>query len=155
IVVVENVERAISEGLSPKEAAYRSMQEVSGALIAIGLVLISVFIPTMFLPGIPGIFYRQFAVVIASASVISLFVSLTLSPAMAALLLKPHKDHHEHARKPGVWGTIVYYGGWAGRKFNEGFDWLSDRYGRLTARLVRTVGLVLVVYVGLLGLTAW
>jgi hydrophobe/amphiphile efflux-1 (HAE1) family protein len=155
IVVVENVERAISEGLSPKEAAYRSMQEVSGALIAIGLVLISVFIPTMFLPGIPGIFYRQFAVVIASASVISLFVSLTLSPAMAALLLKPHKDHHEHARKPGVWGMIVYYGGWAGRKFNEGFDWLSDRYGRLTARLVRTVGLVLIVYVGLLGLTAW
>jgi hydrophobe/amphiphile efflux-1 (HAE1) family protein len=155
IVVVENVERAISEGLSPKEAAYRSMQEVSGALIAIGLVLISVFIPTMFVPGIPGIFYRQFAVVIASASVISLFVSLTLSPAMAALLLKPHKKDHEHARKPGVLGTVVYYGGWAGRKFNEGFDWLSDRYGRLTARLVRTVGLVLIVYAGLLGLTAW
>ncbi|MFW8695218.1 efflux RND transporter permease subunit, partial [Mesorhizobium japonicum] len=67
IVVVENVERAIREGLTPKEAAYRSMKEVSGALIAIGLVLISVFIPTMFVPGIPGIFYRQFAVVIASA----------------------------------------------------------------------------------------
>lgn len=155
IVVVENVERAISEGLSPKEAAYRSMQEVSGALIAIGLVLVSVFVPTMFVPGIPGIFYRQFAVVIASASVISLFVSLTLSPAMAALLLKPHKKDHEHARKPGVLGTVVYYGGWAGRKFNEGFDWLSDRYGRLTARLVRTVGLVLIIYAGLLGLTAW
>nr|WP_314436963.1 multidrug efflux RND transporter permease subunit [uncultured Brevundimonas sp.] len=155
IVVVENVERAIREGLTPKEAAYRSMKEVSGALIAIGLVLISVFIPTMFVPGIPGIFYRQFAVVIASASVISLFVSLTLSPAMAALLLKPHVEHDEHARKPGLWGSVMYYGGWAGRKFNEGFDWLSDRYGRLTARLVRTVGLVLIVYVGLLGLTAW
>jgi hydrophobe/amphiphile efflux-1 (HAE1) family protein len=155
IVVVENVERAIREGLTPKEAAYRSMKEVSGALIAIGLVLISVFIPTMFVPGIPGIFYRQFAVVIASASVISLFVSLTLSPALAALLLKPHVEHDEHARKPGLWGSVMYYGGWAGRKFNEGFDWLSDRYGRLTARLVRTVGLVLIVYVGLLGLTAW
>ncbi|WP_312688004.1 efflux RND transporter permease subunit, partial [Brevundimonas nasdae] len=81
--------------------------------------------------------------------------SLTLSPALAALLLKPHVEHDEHARKPGLWGSVMYYGGWAGRKFNEGFDWLSDRYGRLTARLVRTVGLVLIVYVGLLGLTAW
>ncbi|KAK0341925.1 hypothetical protein LTR94_024391, partial [Friedmanniomyces endolithicus] len=155
IVVVENVERALSEGLSPKEAAYRSMQEVTGALIAIGLVLVSVFVPTMFVPGIPGIFYRQFAVVIATASVVSLFVSLTLSPAMAALLLKPHKAHEEHRRKPGLWNSVVYYVGWGGRKFNEGFDWLSDRYGRLTARLVRTVGIVLIIYAGLLGLTAW
>jgi len=155
IVVVENVERALREGLSPKEAAYRSMREVSGALIAIGLVLVSVFVPTMFVPGIPGIFYRQFAVVIASASVISLFVSLTLSPAMAALLLKPHKDHDTHGRKPGLWGSVVYYAGWGGRKFNEGFDWLSDKYGRLTARLVRTVAIVLIVYAGLLGVTAW
>ncbi|QYF85995.1 efflux RND transporter permease subunit [Brevundimonas sp. PAMC22021] len=155
IVVVENVERGLREGLSPKEAAYRSMEEVTGALIAIGLVLISVFIPTMLVPGIPGIFYRQFAVVIAAASVTSLIVSLTLSPAMAALLLKPHKAHDEHARRPGVWGSIVYYVGWGGRKFNEGFDWLADRYGRLTARLVRTVALVLVVYGVLLGVTAW
>jgi len=155
IVVVENVERYIRQGLTPREAAHRSMQEVSGALIAIGLVLISVFVPTMFVPGIPGIFYRQFAVVIASASVISLLVSLTLSPAMAALLLKPHKPHDHHARKPGVLGSATHYAGMAGRKFNEGFDWLSDRYGRLTARLVRTVGLVLVVYVGLLAVTGW
>lgn len=155
IVVVENVERLIREGLTPKEAAYRSMQEVSGALIAIGLVLVAVFVPTMFVPGIPGIFYRQFAVTIAAATVVSLFVSLTLSPAMAALLLKPHKDHDPHARKKGAWSTVMYYGGYAGRKFNQGFDWLSDRYGRLTARLVRTVTLVLIVYVGLLGLTAW
>jgi hydrophobe/amphiphile efflux-1 (HAE1) family protein len=153
IVVVENVERYIREGLTPKEAAYRSMQEVSGALISIGLVLISVFVPTMFVPGIPGIFYREFAIVITTASVVSLLVSLTLSPAMAALLLKPHKAHAE--RKPGAWGTVVYYGGWAGRKFNEGFDWLSDKYGRLTARLVRTIGIVLIVYAGLLGLTGW
>ena len=154
IVVVENVERYIREGLTPKEAAYRSMQEVSGALISIGLVLVSVFVPTMFVPGIPGIFYREFAIVITTASVVSLIVSLTLSPAMAALLLKPHKDHDTH-RKPGLLGTAVYYGGYAGRKFNEGFDWLSDKYGRLTARLVRTIGLVLVVYVALLGLTTW
>lgn len=154
IVVVENVERYIREGLTPKEAAHRSMQEVSGALISIGLVLVSVFVPTMFVPGIPGIFYREFAIVITTASVVSLLVSLTLSPAMAALLLKPHKAHDQQ-RKPGLLGTAAYYGGYAGRKFNEGFDWLSDKYGRLTARLVRTVGIVLVVYVALLGLTGW
>src|SRR5690606_11168943 len=117
IVVVENVERYIREGLTPKEAAYRSMQEVSGALIAIGLVLVSVFVPTMFVPGIPGIFYRQFAIVIATSAVVSLIISLTLSPAMAALLLKPHREHEAHARKPGLLGTAAYYGGWAGRRF--------------------------------------
>jgi hydrophobe/amphiphile efflux-1 (HAE1) family protein len=154
IVVVENVERYIRQGLTPKEAAYRSMQEVSGALISIGLVLVSVFVPTMFVPGIPGIFYREFAIVITTASVVSLLVSLTLSPAMAALLLKPHKEH-DNRRKPGLLGTAAWYGGFAGRKFNEGFDWLSDKYGRITARLVRTVGIVLIVYVGLLGLTGW
>ena len=155
IVVVENVERYIRQGLTPKEAAYRSMKEVSGALIAIGLVLVAVFVPTAFVPGIPGIFYQQFAVTIASASVISLLVSLTLSPAMASVLLKPHDLSHAPERKPGLLGTAAYYGGWAGRRFNEGFDWLSDKYGRLTARLVRTVGVVLAVYVVLLGLTAW
>ncbi|HYC73629.1 multidrug efflux RND transporter permease subunit [Brevundimonas sp.] len=155
IVVVENVERYIRMGLTPKEAAHRSMREVSGALIAIGLVLVAVFVPTAFVPGIPGIFYQQFAVTIASASVISLLVSLTLSPAMAAVLLKPHDLSHAPVRKPGPLGAVAYYGGWAGRRFNEGFDWLSDKYGRLTARLVRTAGVVLAIYVGLLALTAW
>ncbi|MBO9500262.1 multidrug efflux RND transporter permease subunit [Brevundimonas sp. A19_0] len=150
IVVVENVERYIREGLAPKDAAYRSMQEVSGALISIGLVLVSVFVPTMFVPGIPGIFYREFAIVITTASVVSLLVSLTLSPAMAAMLLKPHKAHDDHARKPGVLGTGLHYLGSAGRKFNEGFDWLSDRYGRLTARLIRKLALVFGVYALLL-----
>ncbi|MEH6697556.1 MAG: multidrug efflux RND transporter permease subunit [Brevundimonas sp.] len=150
IVVVENVERYIREGLAPKEAAYRSMQEVSGALISIGLVLVSVFVPTMFVPGIPGIFYREFAIVITTASVVSLLVSLTLSPAMAAMLLKPHKAHDDHERKPGVLGTGLHYLGYAGRKFNEGFDWLSDRYGRLTARLIRKLVLVFSVYALLL-----
>ncbi|WP_282009711.1 efflux RND transporter permease subunit [Brevundimonas aveniformis] len=154
IVVVENVERYIREGLSPKDAAYRSMNEVSGALIAIGLVLVSVFVPTMFVPGIPGVFYQQFAVVIATASVISLFVSLTLSPAMAALLLKPH-DEHAHRRRPGLLGTISWYLGLAGRKFNEGFDWLSDRYGRFTASMVRKGTIMLAAYAILLGLTGW
>lgn len=149
IVVVENVERYIREGMTPKEAAYRSMKEVSGALISIGLVLVSVFVPTMFVPGIPGIFYREFAIVITTASVVSLLVSLTLSPAMAALLLKPHKEH-DTVRKPGALGTATYYVGWAGRKFNEGFDWLSDKYGRATAWLVRKVVLVLGIYAVLL-----
>jgi hydrophobe/amphiphile efflux-1 (HAE1) family protein len=146
IVVVENVERYIREGLTPREAAYRSMQEVSGALISIGLVLVSVFVPTMFVPGIPGIFYREFAIVITTASVVSLLVSLTLSPAMAAMLLKPHRPHDDDARKPGVLGGALHYLGYAGRKFNDGFDWLADRYGRLTARLVRKLVLVFAVY---------
>ena len=155
IIVVENVERYIREGLTPREAAHRSMKEVSGALVAIGLVLTSVFVPTAFIPGIPGIFFRQFAVTIASATLISLLVSLTLSPALAALLLKPHRPHDHAARKQGRIGTAFHYVGVAGAKFNEGFDWLSDKYGRLTARLVRTVGIVLIVYAGLLGLTGW
>ncbi len=98
IVVVEAVEKHIREGLSPREAAHRTMQEVSGALIAIGLVLIAVFVPTAFVSGIPGIFYRQFAVTIASAALISLLVSLTLSPALAALLLKPHHEARSERR---------------------------------------------------------
>jgi len=148
IVVVESVERHIREGLAPRQAAYRTMQEVSGALIAIGLVLVAVFVPTAFVPGIPGEFYRQFAVTISAASVISLIVSLTLSPAMAALLLKPHALHHEPT------GPFRYLRK-AGDTFNGAFDWLSDRYGRLTAKLVRMTAMVLVVYAGLLALTAW
>ncbi len=155
IIVVENVERYIREGLTPREAAYKSMREVSGALIAISLVLVAVFVPTAFVAGIPGIFYRQFAVTIAGATMISLLVSLTLSPALAALLLKPHKPHDADARKRGPIGTGFHYLGMAGAKFNQGFDWLSDRYGRLTGRLVRTVAIMLIIYVGLLALTGW
>ena len=91
IVVVENVERNIREGLSPREAAYKTMEEVGGALIAIALVLSAVFIPSAFLTGITGQFFRQFAVTIATATAISLLVSLTLSPALCALLFKPHE----------------------------------------------------------------
>jgi hydrophobe/amphiphile efflux-1 (HAE1) family protein len=156
IVVVENVERNIREGMTPREAAHRTMEEVSGALIGIGLVLVAVFIPTTFIEGIPGIFYRQFAVTIASAAVISLIVSLTLSPALAALLLKPHKEHDAEARrKRGPVGRALAGAGWAGAKFNQGFDWLSERYGKLTARLVRMTAVMLVIYAGLLLLTGW
>ena len=95
IVVVENVERNMAKGLSPREAAYRTMEEVGTALIAIALVLTAVFVPSAFITGISGQFYRQFALTIAGATIISLIVSLTLSPALCALLLKPHGEEHE------------------------------------------------------------
>ncbi|WP_374470771.1 efflux RND transporter permease subunit [Phenylobacterium sp.] len=149
IVVVENVERNLRAGMTPKEAAYRTMDEVSGALIAIGLVLLAVFVPTAFVPGIPGEFYRQFAVTISAAALISLLVSLTLSPALAALLLKPHRDGEHHGPR---WLRPLQV---AGARFNAAFDAVSDRYGRLTARLVRTSVIVLAVYGGLLAVTGW
>ncbi len=150
IVVVEAVERNIRSGMTPREAAYRTMDEVTGALIAIGLVLLAVFIPTAFVSGIPGQFYRQFAVTISAAAVISLLVSLTLSPALAALLLKPH-DPDAHKKGPRWLRPITA----AGAKFNQAFDNLSDRYGRITARLVRASVIVLVIYAGLLAITGW
>ncbi|HVL08077.1 MAG TPA: efflux RND transporter permease subunit, partial [Burkholderiaceae bacterium] len=121
----------------------------SGALVAIGLVMLAVFIPAAFVPGIPGVFFRQFAVAIATASAVSLLVSLTLSPAMAAMLLKPHS--HEPTKKGGIFGPLQ----WLADKFNQGFDWLSDRYGRITGRLVRMSVIMLVAYAALLGLTGW
>lgn len=150
IVVVEAVERNIRLGMTPREAAYRTMDEVSGALIAIGLVLLAVFVPTAFMPGIPGMFFQQFAVTISAASVISLLVSLTLSPALAALLLKPHAEHG-HDTGPR-WLRPVKI---AGEKFNGAFDWLSDKYGKITARLVRASLIVLVIYGGLIVMTGW
>ena len=98
IVVVENVERNMAKGLSPREAAYRTMEEVGAALVAIALVLTAVFVPSAFITGISGQFYRQFALTIAGATIISLIVSLTLSPALCALLLKPHSE-----RKTASW----------------------------------------------------
>ncbi len=150
IVVVEAVEKHVRNGLSPREAAHRTMHEVSGALIAIGLVLISVFVPTALTPGIPGIFYRQFAVTIAAATTISLIVSLTLSPALAALLIKPHEPLPADGRSRWLRPFRA-----AADRFNRGFDWLSERYGRFTARAVRTTTIMLVIYAGLLALTGW
>ena len=144
IVVVENVERNIERGLSPREAAIRSMDEVGGALIAISLVLCAVFIPAAFVTGISGQFYRQFALTIAGATVISLIVSLTLSPAMCALLLKPHTQNHVDR-----WWEKPIHGFF--RYFNAGFNWLSSRYGWLTGRAVRLSALMLVLYAVIIG----
>jgi HAE1 family hydrophobic/amphiphilic exporter-1 len=138
IVVVENVERNIARGLSPKEAARVSMDEVGGALVAIALVLTAVFLPTAFMGGVAGQFFRQFALTIASATLISCFVSLTLSPALCAILLKPHGKES--------YGPLTRFFG----AFNRGFERLGERYGQLTQRTVRYVAIVGLIYGGLL-----
>jgi hydrophobe/amphiphile efflux-1 (HAE1) family protein len=148
IVVVENVERNMAAGLSPRDAAHRTMTEVSTALIAIALTLCAVFVPTAFISGISGLFFKQFAITIAASTVISCFVSLTLSPALCAVLLKPH-DHH--APKGPVGRIVAALFG----RFNAGFEWLSSSYGRFTGRLIRAAAVVAVVYVGLIGLTGF
>jgi hydrophobe/amphiphile efflux-1 (HAE1) family protein len=144
IVVVENVERNIELGLSPCEAAVRSMDEVGAALVAIALVLCAVFVPAGFITGISGQFYRQFALTIAGATVISLIVSLTLSPAMCALLLKPHSAH---ARVRWYeWPLRGFF-----KIFNWGFDGLGRGYGWLTGKVVRVAVLMLLVYGGIIA----
>ncbi len=153
IVVVENVERYLSQGMSPKEAAHKTMDEVGGALIAISLVLIAVFLPTAFITGLQGSFYRQFAITIAASTAISAFVSLTLSPAMAALLLKSHAlSPVEHAT-PTLGDRLGAPVRWFFKQFNRGFEGLANFYGRVTARLIRMVVVVFVLYAGLLVLT--
>jgi hydrophobe/amphiphile efflux-1 (HAE1) family protein len=144
IVVVENVERNIAAGLSPPEAARRSMDEVGSALIAIALVLCAVFVPAAFITGISGQFYQQFALTIAGATIISLLVSLTLSPAMCALLLKPHTEH-----RASRWWERPLHGFFS--RFNRAFEGLATGYGWLTARLVRLAVLMLVGYVGIIA----
>src|SRR5205823_8233857 len=149
IVVVENVERYLRAGMSPKDAAHKTMDEVGGALVAIALVLSAVFIPTAFIAGISGAFYRQFALTIASSTIISAVVSLTLSPALAALFLRPHGQDE----KPRIWRTIsrpfdVFFSG-----FNRMFEKLSSAYAGLTRRLLRISALMLIIYCGLIGLT--
>ncbi|WP_428485888.1 efflux RND transporter permease subunit [Rhodopila sp.] len=151
IVVVENVERNLRLGLTPRQAAHRTMDEVGGALVAIALTLCAVFIPSAFISGISGQFFRQFAVTIAASTVISCFVSLTLSPALCALLFKPHVTHPTAERRSLLVRPVVAF--FTG--FNRGFEWLSDRFGRLAARLIRMTALVLVAYAGLIGLTGW
>jgi hydrophobe/amphiphile efflux-1 (HAE1) family protein len=146
IVVVENVERNLEHGMTPSEASHRSMDEVSAALVAIVLVLCAVFIPTTFLTGITGQFYRQFAVTIASSTIISLLLSLTLSPALAARLLKPKSDHRAET---GVMG-VLHRGG---DKFNETFKRLSEWYGRFTRRVAGAPRRALTIYGGLIALT--
>ena len=125
------------------------MDEVGGALVAIALTLCAVFVPTAFISGISGQFYKQFALTIASATLISCLVSLTLSPALAALLFKPHMEEHDAPH--GFFAPVQR----AANGFNRGFDWLSERYARLTARTVHLIAIILIVYVALLGLVAW
>ena len=150
IVVVENIERLMHErGLTPRQAAHETMDEVSGALIAISLVLCGVFIPTSFIPGISGQFYKQFALTIVAASVISAFVSLTLSPSLAALILKPR----EHEAEPR--GGLLGLPGRFARGFNHGFERVGRSFGRYTARAIRMLLLVGVVYAGLIAMTGW
>ncbi|HEY8163667.1 MAG TPA: multidrug efflux RND transporter permease subunit [Methylocystis sp.] len=147
IVVVENVERYLAQGMTPKEAAHKTMDEVGGALIAIALVLSAVFIPVAYITGLQGAFYKQFAITIASATLISAFVSLTLSPALAAILLKPHAEA-EHASE-GRFAFLRHPLETFFARFNHLFDAMSARYGALTARLVR-VGLAALMVYGLL-----
>lgn len=147
IVVVENVERNLEAGYSPLEAARRSMDEVGSALIAIVLVLCAVFVPTLFMGGLSGEFYKQFAVTISAATVISLLVSLTLSPALSALLLRPHQELPENAPR---WRQLVTR---AGDSFNSGFERFSERYARLTLKLVGMPRRMMAAYAVLIALT--
>jgi hydrophobe/amphiphile efflux-1 (HAE1) family protein len=149
IVVVENVERNIRAGQSPRDAAHETMDEVGGALIAIALVLSAVFIPAAFIAGISGQFFRQFAVTIASATVISCVVSLTLSPALCALLFKPHRK--QDGASSGLRRPIDAFF----RGFNFGFAKLSSGYGGLTGTFVRRGLIFLAIYFGLIVLTGW
>ena len=148
IVVVENVERKLAEGLSPRDAARATMQEVGSALIATTLVLIAVFVPTAFLGGISGQFYRQFALTIAFSTGVSTFVSLTLSPALAALLL----------RKRGTQTGWLDRGfdlllGWFFRLFDRALEAITGAYAAVVKRAIRFGVLTLGVYAALLGLT--
>jgi multidrug efflux pump len=144
IVVVENVERNIANGLTPRAATKQAMREVSGPIFATALVLCSVFIPTAFISGLTGQFYQQFALTIAISTAISAFNSLTLSPALAAILLKPHQPNH----RPG--GLLL--GGFFAW-FNRAFAWSSNVYVGLTKRIVRLSIIALVGYVGLVSAT--
>ena len=149
IVVVENVERNIEAGLSPREATYRAMREVSGPIIAIALTLCAVFVPLAFMTGLSGQFYKQFAVTIAISTVISAFNSLTLSPAMSALLLKPHSEQTDWLSRAmhKVLGPFFHL-------FNRGFGRASERYADGVGGVLRRKGSSMLVYAVLLALTA-
>jgi multidrug efflux pump len=149
IVVVENVERNLAEGLKPKAAAHQAMREVSGPIIAIALVLTAVFVPMAFLSGVTGQFYRQFAVAIAISTIISAINSLTLSPALAASLLRPHDAAPD-------WPTRILnrlFGRWLFAPFNRLFGGVADRYARGGRPAIRRTPLMVAVYGVLLAFT--
>jgi multidrug efflux pump len=148
IVVVENVERNIAEGLPPRQATYKAMQEVSGPIVAIALVLVAVFVPLAFISGLTGQFYKQFALTIAISTVISAVNSLTLSPALAALLLKGHdapKDRLTRAMDAGL--------GWLFRGFNRVFGAGARAYDGGVAKVLSRKAVMLGIYVALLAVT--
>jgi multidrug efflux pump len=150
IVVVENVERNIELGLSPYQATVRAMQEVSGPIIAIALVLCAVFIPLAFVSGLSGQFFKQFAVTIAISTVISAFNSLTLSPALAAILLRAHDAPPDRLTRWMDWCLGGFF-----RAFNRFFTRSSTRYGRGVVSALNRKSVALLVYVVLLGAGAW
>jgi len=149
IVVVENVERNIEAGLSPRDATYQAMREVSGPIIAIALVLVAVFVPLGFISGLTGQFYKQFALTIAISTVISAINSLTLSPALAALLLKGHD-----APKDGLTRLLDKLLGWFFRRFNRAFGTGSKAYGGGVKRAISGKLAVMALYLVLVGLSA-
>ena len=150
IVVVENVERNIALGLKPAEAATRAMSEVTSPIIATALVLCAVFVPTAFISGLTGQFYKQFAITIAISTVISAFNSLTLSPALCAVLLKEHG-----ARKDPFARTMDLALGWFFRPFNRVFAWAGSKYSGGVSSILRKSVAALLVYAGLVVLTGW
>ncbi|MDR0532417.1 MAG: efflux RND transporter permease subunit [Verrucomicrobiales bacterium] len=150
IVVVENVERNIALGLSPIDATKQAMKEVTGPIVATALVLCAVFIPTAFISGLTGQFYKQFAITIAISTVISAFNSLTLSPALSALLLKSH-----HAPKDFFTRIMDALLGWFFRPFNKAFAWSGKKYSAAVGGVVRKSFIMLLLYCGLLFMTGW
>jgi hydrophobe/amphiphile efflux-1 (HAE1) family protein/NodT family efflux transporter outer membrane factor (OMF) lipoprotein len=150
IVVVENVERNIALGFNPVEATRRAMTEVTGPIIAIALVLCAVFIPTAFISGLTGQFYKQFAITIAISTVISAINSLTLSPALCAVLLKGHDE-----KKDLLSRLMELLFGWFFRPFNRVFAWGGNAYAGAVGGIVRKSALVMLLYGGLVYLTGW
>ncbi|NDB77433.1 MAG: efflux RND transporter permease subunit, partial [Verrucomicrobia bacterium] len=150
IVVVENVERNIALGLSPVDATRKAMDEVTGPIIAIALVLCAVFIPTAFISGLTGQFYKQFAITIAISTVISAFNSLTLSPALCAVLLRGHDTKKDIPTR--VMDALL---GWFFRPFNRFFNWSSNTYAASVGGIVRKSFIALILYGGLVYLTGW
>ena len=150
IVVVENVERNIARGLSSYDAARQAMNEVTGPIVATALVLCAVFVPTAFISGLTGQFYKQFALTIAISTMISAFNSLTLSPALCAVLLKDH-----HAPKDWLSRVMEALFGWFFHPFNRVFAWGGNKYSTGVAGVLRKSAIALVVYGGLVLLTGW
>jgi multidrug efflux pump len=150
IVVVENVERWLEHGLEPREAAYKAMEEVTGPVVAIALVLCAVFVPCAFVGGITGQFYRQFAVTITASTVFSALNSLTLSPALAALLMRKKENGRDRVTR-----GLEFALGWFFRLFNRAFEWGTGTYTLTVGWLLRLSLIVLVLYGGLLAATYW